>query len=749
MKTKKTYIYFINILITLSIFMIILKLSNIYPFGELSFGISDGLGQFKPMIYDLLMRIKLGVLTSYSFSNGLGNPTIFNVLYYTSSPIELVGLLFNDPNAMYFYPLLVKLVITSINTTLYSKSKTNSIFAIIIANIAYCFSSWFITYYYYSTFVDIFMMFPLFQYGLEKLLDENDKKIYIFSLVYMIISNFYLSFSVCVYTVVFFFMREILYKKNSYKEKLSQFKNIAIATIIVFFLSFFWLYMLIDSYSRMGLSFDGTYKSNYFTTITSFLSSVFYGQNYLIVEGSGIIIPNIGCITIILISLVYYFFNDSFPRRERFYVFVCLLLVADFMLVPQMDFVLNLFHSIRGLAYRYAFIPTFLTIMIFLRNSSTIDLSNKDSKKRLLLSIALISILFVVVYSCLSYAAIVVYIMLIAIIFVIMFLYQKNSIFYIMLILATIVQIFLVSSKSVLVRYSVEKEQFDTNYIKETTKYREGGQKNLCRRHNIDVVLPDNCNMYANASSISLFTSMTYGGVIYTLNRFGYNAHGNTSIDPKDYEKNLFVDMVYNVKNKYYLEKIYSVNKKIKSFKFTDDIITNQNTAIEKMSGVKSIISYDEELSKKIKEKVLKNHTCNSSFKTLVCKKGAKTILTKLDTEPFEEYLVYNDTNVEKAYDILKKNQIEYTKYKDNIIEGTINVDENQLIFTSIPYDTNWKISIDGKRVNAIRILDSLIGIEVRPGKHKIKMEYKSNFLIPFLVSITSLIVVVVFRKKI
>ena len=318
-----------------------------------------------------------------------------------------------------------------------------------------------------------------------------------------------------------------------------------------------------------------------------------------------------------------------------------------------------------------------------------------------------------------------------------------------MLILATIVQIFLVSSKSVLVRYSVEKEQFDTNYIKETTKYREGGQKNLCRRHNIDVALPDNCNMYANASSISLFTSMTYGGVIYTLNGFGYNAHGNTSIDPKDYEKNLFVDMVYNVKNKYYLEKIYSVNKKIKSFKFTDDIITNQNTAIEKMSGVKSIISYDEELSKKIKEKVLKNHTCNSSFKTLVCKKGAKTILTKLDTEPFEEYLVYNDTNVEKAYDILKKNQIEYTKYKDNIIEGTINVEKNQLIFTSIPYDTNWKISIDGERVNAIRILDSLIGIEVRPGKHKIKMEYKSNFLIPFLVSITSLIVVVVFRKKI
>ena len=174
---KKVNIYILNIAIILILFYILLKFNNIYPLGNLSFGISDGLGQFKPMIYDLLMRIKTGVLTSYSFANGLGNPTIFNILYYTSSPIELAGLLFNDPNAMYFYPLLVKLIITSINTTLYSKSKTNSIFAIIIANIAYCFSSWFITYYYYSTFVDIFMMFRLFQYGLEKLLDENDKNI--------------------------------------------------------------------------------------------------------------------------------------------------------------------------------------------------------------------------------------------------------------------------------------------------------------------------------------------------------------------------------------------------------------------------------------------------------------------------------------------------------------------------------------------------------------------------------------------
>ena len=751
MKKNNLSIYLINITLVLFLFLVVLKINNIYPFGKISFGISDGLTQFRTMIYDLLMKIKLGLLTSYSFTNGLGNPTLFNILYYTSSPIQLFGLFFNNPQSMYFFPLVIKLVIASINTTLYSKSKTNNSFAIIIANIAYCFSSWFITYYYYSTFVDIFMMFPLFQYGLEKLLDENDKKIYIFSLAYMIIVNFYLTFSVCVYTVVYFVMREIFYKKNSNKELLTRFKNIAIATTIVFFLVFFWLFMLVIAYKKMDFNFDAASTTGYFKTFTTFVGSLFYGEDYLIVSSYGLILPNIACITIILVSLVYYFFNDNFLKRERFYVFISLLLAADFMLVPQLDYILNLFHAIRGLAYRYSFIPTFLTIILFLRNSINFDLNNKKTKKKLLLSIAIITIVFALIQKDLNEMTKVMYIMMVLIFIVIIFTYQKNIIFKGLILSTSLIEIIVISSFSAITPNLTTIESINDDYTKEFLKYRETGFEGVCLRHDTFVTLAENCNMFTNTPSINLFTSMTYGSVIYTLNRFGYKTGVNTAIAPEDYENNLFVDMIFNVKNDYYLEKIFAVNKDIKDFEFTGDIPTNQNTAIEKMTGITDIIYYDEELSKTIKDQVERNTSCEKSYKKLVCKNDTKTIITKLGTELSPEYFVYNDEKVKASYEILKKNQIKYTTYKDSLLEGTINVDKNQLIFTSIPYDTDWHIYIDGKEVKAIKLMNSLIGIEVEPGKHKIKMEYKEHVLLPFMVSLTSfaaLIISIIRSKK-
>ena len=179
---KKYSVYIINVILVSSLFIMFCYLSKTYPFTTKPFGMSDGLGQFKPMIYEFFTKMKMGMLGTYSFNNGLGNPTIFNYLYYVSSPINFIALLFNSPNLMYFTILLIKLIITSINTTIYAKSKTDNKVAIILASLSYCFCGWFLIYYYYLSFVDIFMMFPLFQYGLETSLTKSIIKSILFSL---------------------------------------------------------------------------------------------------------------------------------------------------------------------------------------------------------------------------------------------------------------------------------------------------------------------------------------------------------------------------------------------------------------------------------------------------------------------------------------------------------------------------------------------------------------------------------------
>ena len=93
----------------------------------------------------------------------------------------------------------------------------------------------------------------------------------------------------------------------------------------------------------------------------------------------------------------------------------------------------------------------------------------------------------------------------------------------------------------------------------------------------------------------------------------------------------------------------------------------------------------------------------------------------------FIAFTVDNDVFTE-GYEKLKNGQLEYTKFDETLIEGTFVAEENEILFTTIPYDKNWKIELDGEQVSAediIVISDALIGIKTEAGTHKIRFEYK------------------------
>ena len=80
----------------------------------------------------------------------------------------------------------------------------------------------------------------------------------------------------------------------------------------------------------------------------------------------------------------------------------------------------------------------------------------------------------------------------------------------------------------------------------------------------------------------------------------------------------------------------------------------------------------------------------------------------------------------EKGIDVLSHNQLDISYINKNILEGSIDVDDdNSLLFLSIPYEKGWNIIVDGKKVKYEKIYDTFIGVRLDKGKHKIKMEYK------------------------
>ena len=74
---------------------------------------------------------------------------------------------------------------------------------------------------------------------------------------------------------------------------------------------------------------------------------------------------------------------------------------------------------------------------------------------------------------------------------------------------------------------------------------------------------------------------------------------------------------------------------------------------------------------------------------------------------------------------------------------GNIDAKKNGILFLSIPYEKDFSIYVDGKKTKHFSLLDkTFTGLNIKEGNHKIKIIYKNNNLIWYIIiSIVSLIV--------
>lgn len=81
--------------------------------------------------------------------------------------------------------------------------------------------------------------------------------------------------------------------------------------------------------------------------------------------------------------------------------------------------------------------------------------------------------------------------------------------------------------------------------------------------------------------------------------------------------------------------------------------------------------------------------------------------------------------------------QWKLSKYGGRTLEGTITAKENQIMMTSIPAEPGWKVWVDGKPYhyqevvdgenvdsNFVTLFKAMIGVELEPGEHTVKMRY-------------------------
>ena len=80
-----------------------------------------------------------------------------------------------------------------------------------------------------------------------------------------------------------------------------------------------------------------------------------------------------------------------------------------------------------------------------------------------------------------------------------------------------------------------------------------------------------------------------------------------------------------------------------------------------------------------------------------------------------------------EAYEILAASTMEVTHFSNTRIEGKILCDREGLMYTSIPQDGNWQVTVDGKSVEPVLVGDVMVGVPLTEGAHEVTFVYKNK----------------------
>lgn len=105
-----------------------------------------------------------------------------------------------------------------------------------------------------------------------------------------------------------------------------------------------------------------------------------------------------------------------------------------------------------------------------------------------------------------------------------------------------------------------------------------------------------------------------------------------------------------------------------------------------------------------------------------------------------------NQNNLDKAMVKLKEQQLNIEEYSDGYLKGNIDVKEDNILFTSIPYEEGWTILVDGQKTDYYTMLNGFIGFDLDKGYHTIEMKFfPPGLKAGAIISIISILISVIY----
>ena len=87
---------------------------------------------------------------------------------------------------------------------------------------------------------------------------------------------------------------------------------------------------------------------------------------------------------------------------------------------------------------------------------------------------------------------------------------------------------------------------------------------------------------------------------------------------------------------------------------------------------------------------------------------------------------VLNDKVYRHAYDLLRIDTLQISKFENTYVKGTVEVVQDGLLYTSIPQDGHWVVYVDGQKAESKLVGGAMVAVPLEEGNHTVEFRYEN-----------------------
>lgn len=349
--------------------LLIYAVMGTWPFGRSSVLVLDLNGQYVYFFEALRDFVWGDTSLLYSFSRSLGGEFMGMYAYYLASPLSYIVALFPKNGILdaIFLMLLIKQGLSGLSFGWFlRKTARLSPVTTVIFSTVYSMSAYGVVMQHNTMWTDNVILLPLVALGIRALVTEGRYKLYTFSLILALMSNYYIGYMTCIFCVLYFFYVHLSLNKNERNPRGHRFHFLRSGIRFgVFSLISGAISMLIVIPAVYSLTFgkstfsSPTYEFTSKLDLFDILTKFFFGA-YDTVRPEGLPFVYCGVITLLLIPF-YFISRRSTVREKGANTLLCLLLIFSFS-IQVIDMIWHGGQAPNWLNYRYSYMLSFLMV---------------------------------------------------------------------------------------------------------------------------------------------------------------------------------------------------------------------------------------------------------------------------------------------------------------------------------------------------------------------------------------------------